>query len=73
MLDIGTHYSPTKGIQSMTHVIVKDECIQCGACESECAKGAIFTDGDTYQIDAAKCEDCGDCVDVCPTGSISKA
>jgi len=57
----------------MPHVITMDECIQCGACESECAKGAISMDGDNYVIDAAKCEDCGDCVEVCPTGSIAKA
>jgi ferredoxin len=57
----------------MTHVISMDECIQCGACESECAKGAISMDGDNYVIDSAKCEDCGDCVEVCPTGSIAQA
>ncbi len=57
----------------MTHVIATDDCIQCGACESECAKGAISMVGDTYVIDAAKCEDCGDCVNVCPTGCIAPA
>ena len=57
----------------MTHVISQDDCIQCGACESECPQGAISTDGNTYMIDPAKCEDCGDCVNVCPSGSIAKA
>ena len=57
----------------MTHVISMDECIQCGACESECAKGAISMVGDNYVIDPAKCEDCGDCVNVCPSGSIAQA
>ena len=56
----------------MTHVIVTDECIQCGACETECVQGAISLVGDFYVIDESKCEDCGSCVDVCPTGSISQ-
>ena len=56
----------------MTHVITVEDCIQCGACESECAKGAISTYGETYKIDAALCEDCGDCVEVCPTNCIAK-
>ena len=66
-------YLSTKGTLTMTHLITVDDCIQCGACESECVQGAITTDGETYKIDAAKCEDCGNCVDVCPTGSIAKA
>ncbi len=57
----------------MAYVIVKDECIQCGACESECAEGAISMDGEFYVIDPAKCQDCASCVDVCPTNSIVKA
>jgi ferredoxin len=57
----------------MTHVIVKDECIQCGACESECPDGAISMVGEYYEIDPAKCQDCGNCVEVCPTSSINKA
>jgi ferredoxin len=57
----------------MTHVISKDECIQCGACESECPDGAIAMVGEYYEIDAGKCQDCGNCVEVCPTSSIAKA
>jgi NAD-dependent dihydropyrimidine dehydrogenase PreA subunit len=57
----------------MAYVIVKDECIQCGACESECPDGAISMDGEYYVIDPAKCQDCASCVDVCPTNSIVKA
>jgi len=60
-------------MNQMPHVINQDECIQCGACESECTRGAISTDGNTYMIDPAKCEDCGDCVNVCPSGSITQA
>jgi NAD-dependent dihydropyrimidine dehydrogenase PreA subunit len=56
----------------MAYVITKDECIQCGACESECPDGAISMDGESYVIDASKCQDCASCVDVCPTNSITK-
>lgn len=55
----------------MTHVISKDDCIQCGACETECPEGAIYMDGEYYVVDEAKCKDCGSCVDVCPTGAIA--
>ena len=55
----------------MAHVINSD-CIQCGACETECPEGAIaMRDDGSYAVDAAKCQDCGNCVDVCPTGAIS--
>jgi len=56
----------------MTHVINSD-CIQCGACEPECADGAISEIDGTYVIDAEKCQDCATCVDVCPSGAISLA
>lgn len=55
----------------MAHVINKDECIACGACESECPVGAI-SEGDGYfVIDATKCTDCASCVAVCPVDAIS--
>ena len=38
----------------MAYVITKDECIQCGACESECPEGAISMDGEFYVIDASQ-------------------
>jgi ferredoxin len=56
----------------MTHIITAD-CIMCGACESECAEGAITAGDDKYVIDTAKCQDCGSCVDVCPTSAATKA
>ncbi len=55
----------------MAHVINSD-CIMCGACESECKKGAITAGDDMYVIDPALCEDCGECVDVCPTGAVAQ-
>jgi ferredoxin len=53
----------------MTYKIDTDECIACGACESECPQGAISESNGAYVIDAAKCEDCGACADVCPVGA----
>lgn len=46
---------------------INEECISCGACQSECPTGAISEGSDKYVIDAEKCIDCGACADVCPT------
>jgi len=53
----------------MAYTINMDECIACGACESECPEGAISESNGVYTIDAAKCSDCGSCADVCPVGA----
>lgn len=45
---------------------IQDDCIACGACQSECPVEAI-SEGDIYVIDPDKCIDCGACADVCPT------
>lgn len=54
----------------MPHVI-SDDCISCGACESECAVDAIKMGSEHYEIDKDICVDCGACKDVCPTDAIS--
>lgn len=51
---------------------ITEECINCGACESECPNEAISQGDDTYVIDAGKCDECKgkadvSCVSVCPT------
>jgi len=56
----------------MAHVI-SDECISCGACESECPEEAISEGDEIFVIDAVKCTDCGTCVEVCPVEAISPA
>jgi ferredoxin len=57
----------------MTRVINKEECIACGACESECPEGAISEGDGYYIINADLCKDCGDCEAVCPVECISEA
>lgn len=57
----------------MAHKINTDECINCGACESECPEGSISEIAGNMVIDAAKCTDCASCVDVCPSDAIHPA
>ncbi len=51
---------------------ITDECISCGACESECKNAAISEGEETYTIDSDKCTECvgwfesPKCVEVCP-------
>ena len=51
---------------------ITDECISCGACESECSNGAISEGETIYVIDPDKCTECvgshesSRCVEVCP-------
>ncbi len=51
---------------------ITDDCIACGACETECPNEAI-SEGDTqFVIDPNKCTECvgafdsSQCADVCP-------
>ena len=55
---------------------ITEECISCGACETDCANDAI-TEGETvYVIDPDKCTECvGNyeaprCVELCPADCI---
>jgi ferredoxin len=51
---------------------ISDDCISCGACESECPNQAISEGDTTYKIDPAKCSECvganpsSKCAEVCP-------
>jgi ferredoxin len=46
--------------------IINDDCINCGACQSECPVDAISEGTEKYVIDEDKCTECGACADVCP-------
>jgi len=50
--------------------IITDDCINCGACETECPVGAISEADDKRVIDYDTCTECGTCVDACPVGAI---
>ncbi len=50
---------------------IGDECINCGACESECPVEAISAGADKRVIDADVCTECGMCADTCPVEAIA--
>lgn len=55
---------------------INDECISCGACQSECPNDAISEGDSHYVIAADKCTECdgGDpkCATVCPVEACHK-
>jgi len=51
--------------------VISDDCINCGACESECPVSVIAPGDSIYVIDADGCIDCAACVDSCPVNAIS--
>ncbi|MDR3172003.1 MAG: 4Fe-4S binding protein [Treponema sp.] len=57
----------------MAYTIVKDDCVNCGTCDSECPEEAILEKEDARWIDPAKCKDCGTCADACPSEAIKQA
>ena len=52
--------------------VITDDCINCGACESECIMNAISSVDGKYTIDPELCIDCGECEHLCPEGASSK-
>ncbi|MHA1928287.1 MAG: 4Fe-4S binding protein [Candidatus Thorarchaeota archaeon] len=54
-----------------TAVIDDASCVNCLACITTCAAGAIQPNGgDIPEVIAAACQSCGVCVPSCPTGAI---
>ncbi len=58
----------------MPHIINREECAVCAACEAECPVGAVelHESNEFYTVDPELCTDCGDCVEVCPTEAIKE-
>ena len=48
---------------------ITDECVACGACESECPVSCISEGDGKYVIDAEACIGCGSCAGACPVGA----
>ena len=48
---------------------ITDACVNCGACDSECAVEAI-SEKDGKRLIDDKCVDCGACVSACPVEAI---
>jgi ferredoxin len=48
---------------------ISDECVNCGACESECPVSCIAAGDSKYVIDAEACISCGQCANVCPVSA----
>ncbi|MBS3785739.1 MAG: 4Fe-4S binding protein, partial [Gammaproteobacteria bacterium] len=45
----------------------------CTRCMDSCATGAIFSKGETIEVDPFLCQGCGSCAVVCPSGAMSYA
>ncbi|MBQ7124172.1 MAG: 4Fe-4S binding protein [Oscillospiraceae bacterium] len=49
--------------------IITGSCIECGKCEKECPKDAIYQSCGQFVIIKRKCIECGRCSKVCPVGA----
>ena len=56
----------------MVQIIIKINCVGCGACVVECKVEALDLVDGVAVVDQAKCNDCGKCVIYCPTNALSK-
>lgn len=48
---------------------ISGDCIECGKCEKECPKDAIYQSCGQFVIIKRKCIECGRCAKVCPVGA----
>jgi len=52
--------------------VIRDACVSCGSCESQCPVQAISAGDGKFEIDADKCIECGSCAAQCPVGAIEQ-
>ena len=57
----------------MAYKVTTADCINCGACDSECPVECISEVNGARSIAADDCIDCGACADTCPTDCIIQA
>lgn len=50
--------------------VVKEKCIGCGACITECPFDALTMDGSIVVEDIARCKSCGLCIPACPSDAL---
>ncbi|MBN1327464.1 MAG: 4Fe-4S binding protein [Candidatus Cloacimonetes bacterium] len=55
----------------MAHLINRDDCVNCGACEEVCPVSCISEIEEKRVINQAECVDCGACKEVCPVNCIT--
>lgn len=48
---------------------ISNDCVKCGACESECPVSAISEGDSQYVINPDVCIECGNCANVCPVSA----
>ncbi|MCL2140870.1 MAG: YfhL family 4Fe-4S dicluster ferredoxin [Dehalococcoidia bacterium] len=54
---------------------INDDCISCGACETDCPNKAIREGENIYEIDPERCSECvgsfakPQCTEICPVGA----
>ena len=54
-------------------LVLKGQCIGCGACTKICAHNGITVEGKKAVIDHNKCVGCGRCIGICPMDAVVAA
>ena len=54
-------------------LVLKGQCVGCGACTKICAHSAITVTDKKASIDHSKCVGCGRCIGICPMDAVTAA
>ena len=54
-------------------IVLKGQCVGCGACTRICAHSAITVTDKKASIDHSKCVGCGRCIGICPMDAVCAA